>query len=461
MKRNALQYLTEWADAPLRKPLIVRGARQVGKTHLIRQFAEHRFDDLIELNFERDADLIAMFDDLAPARIVPLLELRLGREVTPGRTLLFLDEIQAAPRALQSLRYFHEEMPALHVVAAGSLLDFTLGSGDISVPVGRLEYLHLGPMTFVEFLAGLGQTKLAEFVQTFELDDSRIDALHHHLLSWLRTYGAVGGMPEAVRTYRDTESFLKVDQVKEGLLATFRDDFGKYRGRMDDGLIRLVFDRLPHLVGGKLKYVRVDRDLKAARIAAAVDLLCRAGIVSRIHHSAGNGVPLGAEINPRVFKPLLLDVGLLMRACGLDMSDVTDVDALMTVKSGAIAEQIVGQELRAAQPFWQEPVLHYWVREQASSSAEIDYLLACGQEILPIEVKAGETGHLRSLHQFLHDKRRTFGVRLSTSPPQLADIDLKLPTSERVVGRLLSLPLYLAGEVGRLVTGVRTTGSTW
>ncbi|MBD3221920.1 AAA family ATPase [bacterium] len=454
MKRDALQYLTEWADAPRRKPLVVRGARQVGKTHLIRQFAGHHFDDLVELNLERDADLIAMFDDLAPARIVPLLELRLDREIRPGRTLLFLDEIQAAPRALQSLRYFHEEMPALHVVAAGSLLDFALDGDDGSVPVGRLEYLHLGPMTFVEFLAGLGQTKLAGFVRTFELGDPRIDALHHHLLSWLRIHGAVGGMPEAVRTYRDTESFLRVDQVKEGLLATFRDDFGKYRGRLDDGLIRLVFDRLPHLVGGKLKYARVDRDIKAARIAAALDLLCRAGFVSRIHHSAGNGVPLGAEINPRVFKPLLLDVGLLMRACGLDMSDVADADSLMTVNSGAVAEQIVGQELRAAQPFWQEPALHYWVREKTSSSAEVDYLLACGQEIVPLEVKAGETGHLRSLHQFLHDKHRGFGIRMGTSPPQLADIDLKLPTSERVVGRLLSLPLYLAGEAERLAASV-------
>ncbi len=454
MKRTATGHLNEWAGSPTRKPLLLRGARQVGKTHLVRQFAAGNFEDLIELNFEKDPSLVELFADLSPKQITSLLEMRFAKEIRPGKSLLFFDEIQAAPRAIQALRYFKEEAPSQHVVAAGSLLDFVFGREGIPAPVGRVEYLYLKPMNFTEFLDGVGQKKLADYIKDFQLGDRRSVSMHHHMMMWLRRYIMVGGMPEVVQAYRDTGSFGKVDQMKEALLATYRDDFGKYRGRMDDGLMRLVFNKIPGLVGEKLKYVKVARDIKATRIADVLERLCRAGVMYKVIHSSANGIPLGAESNPRVFKPLFLDIGLMLRASGLNMTDLNSDEQLMMVNRGAVAEQIVGQEMLAAGPIWEERHLFYWMREKKTASAEVDYLISNGPTVIPVEVKAGSTGRLKSLHVFLHEKNCRFGLRLGTGPAQLTDVDLKLPTSQHVSGRLLSLPLYLAGEIERLVATV-------
>ena len=451
MKRTAMKYLREWAKSPTRKPLLLRGARQVGKTHLVRQFAAENYEDLIELNFEKDPSLVEFFADLSPKQIISLLEMRFAKEIEPGKSLLFFDEIQAAPRAIQALRYFKEEAPSQHVVAAGSLLDFVFGQEELPVPVGRVEYLHLKPMNFTEFLDGLGQTQVAEYIRGFQLGNRSSAAMHRHILMWLRRYIMVGGMPEVVKTYRDTESFGRVDQMKEALLATFRDDFGKYRGRMDDDLMRSVFNKIPGLIGEKLKYVKVARDVKATRIADVLERLCRAGIMSKVVHSSANGIPLGAESNPKIFKPLFLDVGLMLRASGLNMTDLNGEEELMVVNRGAVAEQIVGQEMLAAGPIWEEHQLFYWMREKKTASAEVDYLTSRGTTVIPVEVKAGSTGRLKSLHVFLHEKGCHLGVRLGTGPAQLTDIDLRLPTSQHVSGQLLSLPLYLAGEIERLL----------
>jgi len=261
-------------------------------------------------------------------------------------------------------------------------------------------------------------------------------------------------MPEAVKTYRDTQSFELVDQVKEAILTTYRDDFGKYRGRLDDALIRTVFNGITGLVGEKVKYVRLDRNARSSKVSEALDLLCRAGVVTKIHHSSANGLPLGAQVNSKIFKPLFLDVGLMLRALGLDLTGFSESQSLMTNNKGAIAEQLVGQELLASQPLWENRSLHYWVREQKASSAEVDYVLSAGTRIYPVEVKAGATGHLRSLHIFLQEKGLHLGVRLGTGKPQVTEIDHQLTTSEAVSGRLFSLPLYLAGQVPRIMQGV-------
>ncbi|MCP4290813.1 MAG: ATP-binding protein [bacterium] len=451
MKRTALKFLSEWTRSSIRKPILLRGARQVGKTHLVRQLAKLEFEQLVEINFEKNPDFASFFDDLSPDELIPLLETRTRQQIVPGKTLLFLDEIQMCPRAIMSLRYFCEDRPDLHVVAAGSLLDFVLAEEGFSVPVGRIQYLQLGPLNFCEFLDAMGEDRLVAQINQFDPKSSKLDPLHDYIMTWLRRFIVIGGMPEAVKSYRDTQSFNNVDQIKEAILTTYRDDFGKYRGKLDQELIRNVFNGITGLIGEKVKYTKLDRNARAAKVSEALNLLCRAGVVTKIHHSSANGLPLGAQINTKIFKPLFLDVGLMLRTLGLDLAHFSESQSLMTINNGAIAEQLVGQELLAAQPMWQDRSLVYWVREQKSSSAEVDYVISVGTNIYPIEVKAGTTGHLRSLHRFLYEKKLDWGVRLGTGKPKISEINHQLSSSEVVTGTVLSLPLYLAGQVPRIM----------
>ncbi len=450
MYRHALTDLERWLHRARRKPLVIRGARQVGKTTLVRLFAEEHFEGLAELNFERRPELAGLFAGNDPRRTLELLELQLDLDLAPGRTLLFLDEIQAAPEVLASLRYFYEELPELHVVAAGSLLEFALEAPAFSMPVGRIEYLHLGPMQLDEFLRAAGKKRLARYLRRFHLGDEIPEAVHRQLTGWLRSFLIVGGMPDAVSAFFEADrSYRESEAVKHSILATFHDDFGKYGPRADAARLRKVFERLPHLVGGKLKYVHIDRGERAKDLATALRHLTQARVAYRVRHTAANGVPLGAEADERKFKVLGLDVGLMATASGLTILDLERADDVLLVNRGALCEQLVGQHLLYSTPGWEEPRLYYWAREKRGSSAEVDYVLSQGSEILPVEVKAGKTGTLKSLHLFLREKRRSFAVRLSSAPPSLLEAETSLPGSN-VPFRLLSLPLYLVGEVRRL-----------
>ncbi|MBC8443337.1 ATP-binding protein [PVC group bacterium] len=450
MHRAVIEYLVAWKDNPRRKPLVLRGARQVGKSYLARAFARSHFRNLVEINFEENSDLGRLFDGRSPDQIVPRLELHSGAKIVPGETLLFLDEVQAAPQVFASLRYFHEHLSSLHVMAAGSLLEFVLEDHDFSMPVGRIEYLHLGPMTFEEFLVALGRSQLADFLQTYAVGDEMPVPIHEQLLGLLREFMVIGGMPEAIQAYVETKSFIECDKVKQSVLSTYADDFSKYGSRVNTPRVQRVFQRLPHLVGSKFKHTQVDRDQQAREIGKALHLLCLARIAYKIHHSSCNGVPLGAEIDERKFKALFLDVGMLCRSCGLSLSELEDTDDLTLVNSGAVCEQFAGQHLLYSRQFFEEPELHYWSREKRQSSAEVDFVVSVGTKIIPIEIKAGKTGRLKSLHMFLRERARSFGVRLNTDVPSLLDTEAALPSGEVLPYRLLSLPLYLVGQTRRL-----------
>ncbi|MCP3959181.1 MAG: ATP-binding protein [bacterium] len=454
MYRHALEELEQWRDRPGRKPLIIRGARQVGKTTLVRLFAEQHFAELVEVNFERNPELAELFDFKDPTDIPRRLELQLGQDVTPGRSLLFLDEIQAAPRVLATLRYLYEELPRLHVIAAGSLLDLALDQPAFSVPVGRIEYLHLGPMRFEELLLAAGQDRLVAFLQEYELGEEIHPPLHEQLMRWLRTFLVVGGMPDAVRAFVERGAHQDSEAVKHSVLATFRDDFGKYGARVDHTRLRKVFERLPLLVGDKLKYVHIDRGERAKDLSAALHLLSLARVAYRVRHTAANGVPLGAEADERKFKVLFLDVGLMATASGLSVLDLEKAEDVMMVNRGALCEQLVGQHLLYRAPSWEEPRLFYWAREKRGSAAEVDYVISQGAEILPIEVKAGKTGTLKSLHLFLREKSRSLAVRLSSAPPSVLAATTSLADGRNVPFQLVSLPLYLVGQVRRLCGGL-------
>lgn len=454
LERLEINYLKSWATESKRKPIVIRGARQVGKSTLVREFARLNDYSLVEINFERNPEYREAFTSRDPALILTTLKLLTGQSIEAGSTLLFLDEIQAAPEALLTLRYFYEEKPALHLIAAGSLLEFTLAEAQFSMPVGRVEYLHLGPMHFEDFLEAMGHPQLSALIRSISLADLSNKPIprpvHDKLLSLLRQYWVVGGLPEAIATYAQSGDFSQVARVQHSILATYRDDFNKYSRGSLKGRVQLVFDQLPVVTGQKFKYAQVSKDHKAAELAAALDQLCMARVAHRVYHTSANGVPLGAEANKKFFKTVYLDVGLTCAALRLNVLDLNKKD-LTLINNGAIAEQFIGQHLLYSGPFYETPALHYWVREAKSAAAEIDYLITSGQEIVPIEIKAGTTGSLKSLHQFLKEKQRGFGLRFNADVPSLLSSTTTLTDTTSIQFDLLSLPLYMVGQGRRLV----------
>lgn len=450
MNRNALVYLIEWKKRDKRKPLVVRGARQVGKSYLVEDFAKREFPIWLTVNADRDREFLRRIVHEPPARMVQLLELEYNRRIVPGKTLIFFDEIQAVPELLGRLRYFYEEIPDLHVIAAGSLLDFVLEDHSFSMPVGRIEYLHLGPMTFGEFLDATGNEQWSGFLLSFGSGGAMPETVHQTLLRLFRTFLALGGMPEAVETYARTHSLLEADRVKEAILGTLRDDFAKYGRRVNHDRLLKVFGRLPALVGQKFKFVNVSREESAREIGRCLHLLELARLVYRVRRSSCSGLPLGADAREDSFKVLFLDCGLLLRACGLGSAAMEREPDLMLANSGAAVEQVVGQHLLHARPLWEEPELFYWAREKPTSSAEVDYVIARGGHIVPVEVKAGKTGRLRSLWQFVAEKKARLALRFNADKPSMLDATDTMHDGTRISYRLLSLPLYLIDHANRL-----------
>ena len=451
MQRAATEELSAWLSRRGRKPLVIRGARQVGKSYLVRDFAKTRGLDLVELNFERDPKAAKLFADGDAVRLVRGIEAFTGRRLVYGSSLLFLDEIQAAPDVLAKLRWLHEETPKLAVVAAGSLLDFALADHTFSMPVGRITYLHLEPMSFAEFLRGLGDDELAALVEEIDPWRGVAEPLHARLLERFREYVLVGGMPEAVDTYRQDRSLLDCARVHQDLLATFRDDFAKYANAVHRDRLIKVLDAVPRMIGQKFVYSRVDRDERAAVLRQAVDLLCRARVCHRVEATHATGVPLGSEVDDRRFKLVLVDTGLVSASLGISLADLQRPEDLVMANEGVIAEQVVGQALRVVEPPFHEPKLYYWAREARGAEAELDYLIQQGTHIVPIEVKAGATGALRSLHGLMAAREWKRAVRFNADRPSVTQVSTLTSSGDRATYELISLPLYLAANVGRIL----------
>lgn len=443
MHRNALEYIKKWHRNENRKPLVIRGARQVGKSYLIREFAKQEALSLLEINFEKNPEIADFFDKRSIQKTCEFLEIQYKTRIEPQKTLLFLDEIQAAPQVIPVLRYFYEERPELCVVTAGSLIEFVLKDHAFSMPVGRLEYMHLGPMTFEEFLEANGEAGLKKFIGEFHPKDPLPLPLHQRLMDQIRIYCTTGGMPEAINAFL-RNSWEECEAVKQNILATYEDDFSKYRHRVSDLRLRKVFQKIPRLIGEKLKYVHIDPLERAKDLSLALELLCTARVGHRVYHSSSNGVPLGAEINEKFFKLLFLDVGLASSVCGLNRLNFEKEDVNL-VNRGKLAEQLVGQHLLYDLPPYQTPELYYWAREKKNASAEIDYVVTKGSQIIPVEVKSGKSGSLRSLHLFLKEKKLPLGIRFNSEiPTVLQEKDFTL----------VSLPFYFVGQWRRLIESV-------
>jgi len=451
MKRDRSSFLVNWLNSSTRKPLVIRGARQVGKTWLIRDLANSQKRQLIELNFEKRPDLESLFSSNDPKEIVINIAASMGSKIESSKAILFLDEIQAAPHLLEKLRWFAEDMPELPVIAAGSLLDFALAKHEFSMPVGRIGYLYLEPLSFEEFLDALEEHELRAYLQNYDWNIIVPAAIHSKLMKIIKEYLVVGGMPAAVLSWSTEKAPDAVNQIHFDLLTTYRDDFAKYSGRLSTNRLEEIMNSIPRQLGKKFVYKDANSEVSTAPLKQALDLLSKARVCHPIIATKANGLPLGAEADAKFSKVIMLDCGLCCASLGLSLHQLRSVSEISMINSGGMAEQLVGQLLRTVTPAYIPPSLHYWQRGKKGAEAEIDYIIQHENQIIPIEVKAGTTGTLKSLHQFMKEKKRSTAIRINSDIPRLGPVHVKDSFGASIEYNLLSLPFYLLEQLHRLI----------
>ncbi|HBY05348.1 MAG: hypothetical protein UV38_C0003G0177 [candidate division TM6 bacterium GW2011_GWE2_42_60] len=432
MKRLIDHHLRKWKDSPLRQPLLLRGARQVGKTYAVRALGK-TFSSFVEINFELNKQARTIFDrDLDPKRILREISTLTGIEIEPGKTLLFFDEIQAVPEGILALRYFYEILPELHVIAAGSLLDFALQQ--VGVPVGRVQFLYMYPLSFIEFLNALGHFLIIKEILTHPVEEEISEAIHNKMFELLGNYLAVGGMPQAVVCWRNMLNLHACSQIPQTLVSAYQYDFIKYGKSHQVKYLDLLFSRIPQQLGKVFKYSQIG-DFRKRELDPCVDLMVTAGILHRVMYTDAQGLPLGAQADTMAFKLLFLDIGLSQFILDFKTGDwlLNPLEAF--INKGMMVESFVGQELVAYEHPMKKAQLYYWKRDASGNSAEVDYLIQYGREIIPIEVKSGKGRTLRSIQSFLNSHQDSpYGVRFSTN-------------NYSVCERIHSYPLYAVAKM--------------
>ncbi len=418
-KRQIDEELLKWKNDSNRKPLILRGARQVGKSSAVRQLGK-TFKYFIEANLERDIPLRNIFkNSYKPKEIAARIAFFYGIPAEPGKTLLFLDEIQSCPEAIHSLWFFKEDYPELHVVAAGSLLEFALKDLS-SFGVGRVRSIFMNPLSFDEFEEACGHTMWNQAKKEATSDAPLFDSIHEKLVEEFRTFLMVGGMPEAVSTWIESGEYTKCRQIHRDIIQTYEDDFAKYGSRIQPTILRATLKSAAKQIGGKFVFSNVDGDYRTDNVKEALTLLSDAGIIKPVYHSAANGLPLGADTNTKFVKYLFLDSALAIEVLGrgaegresITKQLLTD-SATDLVNKGGITEMVAGLELiKYSCPYYRNE-LYYWQNLARGTQAEVDYVIASHGGVLPLEVKAGTSGSMKSLWSFMESKSLTHGVRLS------------------------------------------------
>lgn len=406
-------HLDKWKIDPFRKPLLLRGARQVGKTSAVRRLGGG-FKSFVQVNFEQLEGAATIFEkDLIPERIILSLSLLLKTPIIPGETLLFFDEIQEAPRAILALRYFYEEMPLLHVIAAGSLLEFAIAK--VGVPVGRISMLYMYPLSFFEYLVATGNVLIAREILIHSSGSPMEELVHKKVLDLVGEYLSIGGMPEVVTRWIQTQDPNSALHVLKQIAATYAQDFEKYARKTQVKYLEQLFRQMPHLISREFSYREIHGEYRKRELAPALELLERANIIHTIRHTSGQGIPIGAEVDFDTFKVIYLDVGLCQVILGSDIS-IWFLRPLEGFENrGEIAESFIGQELICYSSPDTKAEVYFWKRKEKNSSAEIDYLIQRGEEIIPVEVKSGHGNTLRSLHIFLNSHpKSTVGIRFSS-----------------------------------------------
>jgi uncharacterized protein len=446
--RNIFTFFAHWAQKEKRKPLVIRGARQVGKTVAATLFGEKNFANVITLNLEKEEDA-AMFKRSLPIHdLVQLIQLRTGKKMIPGSTLLFIDEIQNSHVAMNQMRYFYEELPGLHVMAAGSLLEIKIKQEGFSFPVGRVEYCYMYPVTFYEFLDALGDNETLAYLQQLRYDSAIPEEIHRVLLKKYYEYVIVGGMPEAVAEYINTRSFIHLDPIYESLLTGFKDDVYKYVSGAKAPYIQYVIEHSPKFAGKTIKYENFgESGFKSREMKEAFDIVEKAMIVKRIYSSTSLEIPL-IENQKKSPKLLFLDAGLVNYALGV-REELFTTEELNNVFQGQIAEQAVGQALQTLVNA-KKYEFAYWFRDKKNAIAEIDFLIQFKSGIFPIEVKSGKDGRLKSLHLFMSESNTPLAVRIHSG--NLSIQDVKRPDGS--LFRLISLPFYMVYQLEDILASI-------
>ncbi|MCD4679287.1 MAG: AAA family ATPase [Bacteroidales bacterium] len=412
ISRDIDKELLGWKTDVYRKPLLLRGARQVGKTNSVRELSKH-FKYFLEINFEENKEISKLFEaNLSPIEICENLSLFYNIPIIEGETLLFFDEIQQCIPAIRSLRFFYEKMPGLHVIAAGSLLEFAIE--DItSFGVGRIRSVFMYPLSFNEFLVGCGEEALLTKKNESSPEQPINEILHEKLVQFLKKFLILGGMPEVISTYIQTKDFNRCQKVLDDLVYSFQDDFAKYKKNVPTSRLREVFDSVILQSGSKFVFSKATIQSNHKQVKEALNLLIMAGLVFPVKHTSANGLPLGAEVNPKKQKMLLFDTGIFQRILQFKITDTIFSDNIEAVNKGKIAEIFTGLEMLKYQTCYQRNELYYWHREAHNSNAEVDYLFIKENKIFPVEIKAGTKGAMQSMFLFLTEKKKDKGIRVS------------------------------------------------
>jgi len=439
LKRHIDQKLLEWKDAPRRKPLLIRGARQVGKSTAVREFGKN-FKYFVEINLEKQPTLKRLFpEDIDVKKTCEKLSGILAIPIIPDETLLFIDEIQTSKEAIMALRYFKEDYPELHVIAAGSLLEFTLEELP-SFAVGRIRSLYLYPFSFDEFLMAQGLDLIVDFKKQAGREAPLPETAHKELVEQLRSFCFVGGMPAAVAEWVETRSFLEVAYVHRDIIDAYQDDFSKYKKRVSPVILRQVLRSVALQVGHKFVCAQAIPDTKSTVVKDALHLLSLAGLVHPVVHTSANGLPLGAEEKDSYTKYLFFDSGVMQTMLDIPAADILTSNLVDFVNKGGASEMLAGLELLKYQDCFVKGELHYWQCQQRKSQAEVDYVVPLGGKVLPVEVKASTQGSMQSLWIFLRGHKLHNAVRTSLENfGQLYYYDKEADDAERHVELI---PLY-------------------
>lgn len=446
-------YLKRWAASSNRKPLLLRGARQVGKSCAVRNLGKN-FTNYIEINFEKFPDYKTIFSqDFNVDRILEQITILTNQPVTDGETLLFLDEIQDCSNAIMSLRYFKEDRPGLHVIAAGSLLEFSLAE----IPtfgVGRIHSAYMYPMTFDEFLMANNETLLMETRNEATPERPLSDIIHKKLVEYFRTYLLVGGMPEVVSQWISSHDYIRCQEIQDDLITGYETDFAKYRKNVDPQLLKQVLRSVALQLNKKFTYSDVPGNYKTYDVKRALNLLELAGLITKVYRSDANGVPLGSETDEGYCKILSLDSGLTLRMLGLVTADSTNLKQFILTSSptdlvnkGALAELIAGLEMIRYQTPSLRHQIFYWTRKEKNSMAEVDYVISPDSRLLPVEIKSGTRGGMKSLWLFMGLKHLDYALRCSLE--NFGSFEYIDKNDENAVRYVNILPLYAMSQLWR------------
>lgn len=438
-KRHIDEQLIQWKDAPRRKPLLIRGARQVGKSTAVREFGK-QFKHYIEINLEKQTDLQQLFsENIDVKKTCEKLSGTLSIPIVPGETLLFIDEIQVCKEAIMTLRYFKEDYPELHVIAAGSLLEFALEELP-SFGVGRIRSLYMYPFSFDEYLMAQDLDLAVEYKSKATSAEPLSDLAHKELIDQLRTFYLVGGMPAAVTEWIETHSYLEVSHVHHDIIDTYLDDFSKYKKRVSPVLLQQVLRSVALQAGKKFMYSSVYKDIRSSLVKDALHLLTLAGLIMPVKHTDGTGIPLGAEENNRYVKYLFFDLGVMQTMLDIPSAEILLASDVDFVNKGAASEMFAGLEMVKYHDCFQKPEIHYWQNMTRNGSAKVDYLIARNGKVLPIEVKANMQGSMQSLWIFM--RKRSLHEAVRTSLENFGQFDYHDPSDQFERRHVDIVPLY-------------------